>query len=145
MRILLADDSLEFREFANKIFTRKGWEAVLVSSGEKAEEQLGKGNFDLAVLDFEMGPGLDGLDVAKNVLMVKPKQSVVIMSSGIYGIIIVIKLFCQKFIMIEDGAARESEKGDNANNADAIIAAFYKSPSSFEANIIAALRVFGLE
>lgn len=63
-KILLADDSEDFRAVFALFFSSLGAIVVEVDNGLAAVEQGKEGEFDLAVIDLQM-PGMNGLDAAR--------------------------------------------------------------------------------
>jgi CheY-like chemotaxis protein len=64
MRILLVDDHREFRMLLRSWLSEPGWEVVEATSGEEALERRDEA-FDVLIIDHRLGPGVDGLDVAR--------------------------------------------------------------------------------
>lgn len=65
-KILLVDDDREIRELLVARLTTYGFEAVAVDSGMAMTEELGKGGYDLVILDI-MLKGENGLELCKEV------------------------------------------------------------------------------
>ncbi|WP_291447885.1 response regulator transcription factor [Desulfovibrio sp.] len=65
-KILLVDDDREIRELLVGRLTTYGFDAVAVESGAAMTEELGKGGYDLVILDI-MLKGENGLDLCKEV------------------------------------------------------------------------------
>lgn len=66
LRVLLVDDSQFFRNMLAPLLRASGYEVALAASAEEALALKDKGErFDLIVSDIDM-PGMDGLDLAKN-------------------------------------------------------------------------------
>ena len=65
-RILVVDDEESVRESAGYTLEQEGFDVVLASDGEEAEQRLGEGEFDLLVLDIMM-PGKSGLELCREV------------------------------------------------------------------------------
>lgn len=63
IRVLLLDDREENLLLRATILRQKGYHVLTASSIEAAEEQLGK--TDIAVLDYHLGAGKFGTDVAE--------------------------------------------------------------------------------
>ncbi len=78
--ILIVDDLEEQRDIAQKIFSKLGYSATAVESGEKAAEYVQTNPVDLVMLDMIMDPGIDGLETYKRILEVRPKQKAIITS-----------------------------------------------------------------
>lgn len=67
MKLLIADDSTTQRIMLQAITSKWGFSPVLAENGEQALEILDKNNSPrLLLLDWEM-PGIDGLEVCKNI------------------------------------------------------------------------------
>lgn len=65
-KILLVDDDRGIRELLVGRLTTYGFEAIAVDSGAAMTEELGKGGYDLVILDI-MLKGENGLDLCKGV------------------------------------------------------------------------------
>ena len=78
--ILIVDDLKEQREIAQKIFSKLGYSATTVESGEKATEYVEANTVDLVILDMIMDPGIDGLETYERILKVRPNQKAIITS-----------------------------------------------------------------
>lgn len=67
MKLLIADDSTTQRIMLQAITSKWGFSPVMAENGEQALEILDKNNSPrLLLLDWEM-PGIDGLEVCKNI------------------------------------------------------------------------------
>jgi len=64
--ILAVDDDALNRGVIERIVTRKGHKVTLASDGKDALRKIGKGSFDLILLDIMM-PGIDGVDVLQEI------------------------------------------------------------------------------
>ena len=60
IRILIADDEVEYTESLARVLRRRGIEVEVVADGMSALQTLAGTEFDVVVLDLRM-PGLDGL------------------------------------------------------------------------------------
>jgi two-component system cell cycle sensor histidine kinase/response regulator CckA len=78
--ILVVDDVEGQRDLAVGMLRKLNYNALSVSSGEEAIAYLKDHQADLVVLDMIMDPGMDGLDTYKSILMIHPKQKVIIVS-----------------------------------------------------------------
>ncbi len=74
-RILIAEDDAAMRVFLDRALTRSGYEVNAVPSGDSAARCAENAHFDLLVTDIDM-PGLNGVDLARQVLSRTPKQAV---------------------------------------------------------------------
>lgn len=64
--ILAVDDSRSVRKMVQFALETKGYEVMTAGDGEEALETLGRGQFDLVVLDINM-PRLDGFSFLEEV------------------------------------------------------------------------------
>jgi PAS domain S-box-containing protein len=78
--ILVIDDIREQREIATNILEKLNYSVSAVSCGEDAVKFMEKNSVDLLVLDMIMNPGMDGLDTYKKIIVLHPKQKVIITS-----------------------------------------------------------------
>ncbi len=91
MKILIAEDEVVIGDYYKMILESRNHEVVLARDGkecisafDKAYQRLrselsskyGKNPFDLVVLDFRM-PGKNGVDVAKHIMSLCPKQKII--------------------------------------------------------------------
>ncbi|MDO8561431.1 MAG: response regulator [bacterium] len=73
MKILFADDSSVVRNATVGWLEELGHEVVAVSDGESALKALKKGaEFDVLVTDYNMPPGINGLELMKAVKQFRP-------------------------------------------------------------------------
>jgi response regulator NasT len=80
LRIAVADDEPEEREYLREMLTRFGHEVVLARSGHQLVEQCRTQSLDLLIVDIKM-PDMDGLKAAA-ALNQGDKQTPVILISG---------------------------------------------------------------
>jgi signal transduction histidine kinase len=75
MKILIADDDFIARKTLSSIISGEGLECVVVEEGISALRELSKPNSPtIAILDWEM-PGLNGIEVIKNLRKMKKKYA----------------------------------------------------------------------
>jgi CheY-like chemotaxis protein len=167
MRILVAEDEEDIRTVYHATLTNRGHEVILTSDGEeclgiyrnKIQDQLQQHQqqeelyqddgvssssyyFDLIILDYKM-PKKDGLQVAKEILDINPKQRIIFASAYVQETLIesikelkrVVELMQKPFSMsslIDTVENREAYEGLKAlmNTARDIIKDFDNSPSS---------------
>ena len=81
IKILIADDHAIVRKGLKQILsgTHDMVVAAEAGSGHEVMEKIGKGDYDLVVLDIAM-PGRSGLDILKEIKSQKPKLPVLILS-----------------------------------------------------------------
>jgi two-component system response regulator AtoC len=80
--ILVVDDDPAMRHLVSVILTDNGWEARAVSSAADALRELEARDFDLVLTDVRM-PGMDGLELLREVQRLRPDLTVIVMSA--YG------------------------------------------------------------
>lgn len=74
-RILIAEDDQAMRVFLDRALSRSGHEVNAVPSGETAAQCAESEAFDLLLTDVDM-PGLNGVELARQLLEKSPKQAV---------------------------------------------------------------------
>ena len=66
MRILIVDDDAETRLAMGSLLQQEGHQSCQASTGEEALRMLETENVELVLLDLDLGPGIDGWDVARH-------------------------------------------------------------------------------
>ncbi|HVP43000.1 MAG TPA: response regulator [Terriglobales bacterium] len=79
IRVLLLDDREDNLLLRSTILRKQGYEAVTAASIEEAQEQLDA--IDIAVLDYHMGRGKFGTDVATSLRQKRPHVPIIILSA----------------------------------------------------------------
>src|SRR5919201_4003516 len=79
IRVLLLDDLNENLLVRSTILRQKGYEVVTSSSIEEAESKLT--DIDIAVLDYHLGAGKFGTDVAETLREKRPEVPIIILSA----------------------------------------------------------------
>src|SRR5215475_571669 len=79
IRVLLLDDRQDNLILRAAILRQNGYEAVTSSSVEDAESHLG--NIDIAVLDYHLGAGKFGTEVAQSLRDKRPEVPIIILSA----------------------------------------------------------------
>jgi two-component system OmpR family response regulator len=79
IRVLLLDDREENLLLRSTILRQKGYEVVSSSSIEEAQEKLN--NIDIAVLDYHLGAGKFGTEVAHSLRQRRPQVPIIILSA----------------------------------------------------------------
>jgi CheY-like chemotaxis protein len=82
MRILLVDDHREFRLLLRQWLSEPGWEIIEATSGEEVLERREE-PFDVLIIDHRLGPGVDGLEVARRLREAGDKRPVLVCSANI--------------------------------------------------------------
>src|SRR5208282_2822631 len=79
IRVLLLDDRDENLILRSAILRQKGYRVVTSSSIEEAESKLAA--IDIAVLDYHLGAGQFGTDVAQTLRRKRPQVPIIILSA----------------------------------------------------------------
>lgn len=81
-RVVIADNDHEWRELIRTDLTLEGYDVVSVcSSGEEALDVCAQQRPDVLVVDERMPPGLNGVEVARQLRTTLPSVSVVIFTN----------------------------------------------------------------
>ena len=78
-KILVIDDEQGIRNLLDTLLSRKGYEVVLASNGQKGLELFRRARPDVVVLDLKM-PQMDGLTVLQQVRQLNPTQPVIVLT-----------------------------------------------------------------
>jgi len=79
LKILVVDDDESIRISFKQALAKDGHQATVIENGNLALEHVKKNQFDLAFVDLKM-PGIDGMEVFKQIRNVSPKTDVVIIT-----------------------------------------------------------------
>ncbi|NUO83823.1 response regulator [candidate division KSB1 bacterium] len=80
-RVLLVDDSAEFRRSLVKIFLKAGFQVRAVSDGDAALEVVRQEAYPLIVTDLKM-TGKSGLDLLREIKVHSPDSQVIIVTAA---------------------------------------------------------------
>lgn len=99
MKILVVDDEKNIRATLKNILEDEGFQALTTDTGEKALSVLSKQWIDLVILDVKL-PGIDGIQVFKEIKTMKPCPEVLMISghSGIKTAVEAVKLGAYDFL-----------------------------------------------
>ncbi len=79
-QILIVDDENHIRFFLKEILTRDGHEVVDVDSGEAALKAIAEHNFDLALIDLNLG-GMNGMEVLSKLRQMSPDTIPIVLTA----------------------------------------------------------------
>jgi DNA-binding NtrC family response regulator len=80
-KLLLVDDEQAFLSVMQKRLSRRGIDVTAVNSGEEALTKIAETrDFDMVILDVQM-PGLDGIQVLKEIMKVSPQIQVIVLTA----------------------------------------------------------------
>ncbi|MFQ6137462.1 MAG: response regulator [Candidatus Hydrothermarchaeales archaeon] len=80
VNILIVEDDPQMLEGLTESLAEEGYEITSVLTGKEAIEKVKKEDFDVVLTDLVM-PGLDGMDVLKEVKRTKPRTHVVMITA----------------------------------------------------------------
>ena len=78
--VLVVDDNRDHNQALAKIFERAGYHVTTAEDGPGALDILGQRSVDLVLTDLRM-PGMNGLDLLRNIRAMSPSTSVVIVTA----------------------------------------------------------------
>ncbi len=82
MRILIVEDEPRIRAFLSRAFEAEGFPVDAVEDGESALARALRGSYELVILDLVL-PGLDGLDVLRELRALRSDLPVLILSARV--------------------------------------------------------------
>jgi two-component system NtrC family response regulator len=82
IQILIVDDEKVQREILEGFLVKQGYGAAAAEDGQKGLKEFKRGAFDLVLTDYRM-PGMDGIELLKEVRRLNPEAVVVMMTA--YG------------------------------------------------------------
>ena len=77
--ILLVDDEPDYRETLGDILSDEGYQIACVSTGEEAIEEVGKRDYNIALVDYKLAD-TTGMELAEKLKDKKPSLSVIMMT-----------------------------------------------------------------
>ena len=80
-KVLVIDDEEGIRDLLDTRLSRKGYEVVLSSNGQRGLELFHRERPDVVVLDLKM-PGMDGLTVLQQIRTRDPKMPVIVLTGA---------------------------------------------------------------
>ncbi len=79
MRIMLVDDEERFLQTTQKMIAKKGYDALIVTSGEDCLKKLEEELVHVVILDVKM-PGMDGVETLKQIKQRFPMVEVIMLT-----------------------------------------------------------------
>jgi DNA-binding NtrC family response regulator len=79
MRIMLVDDEERFLQTTSKMILKKGYDALVASSGEECLEKLEQEIVHVVILDVKM-PGMGGVETLKRIKQRYPHMEVIMLT-----------------------------------------------------------------
>jgi DNA-binding NtrC family response regulator len=80
-RVLVVDDEPELVRMLGRTLGQAGFSAVGAQSGERALELLAQQEFDAALVDKNLGRGIDGVEVLRHLRKRQPRCACIIMTA----------------------------------------------------------------
>jgi two-component system response regulator (stage 0 sporulation protein F) len=87
-KVLIVDDQYGIRVLLYEVFGKEGYQTYQASNGKSALEIVRDKTPDLVLLDMKI-PGMDGLEILKNIKKINPAIKVIMMTA--YGELDMIK------------------------------------------------------
>lgn len=79
LRILYVEDNLIVREVTSELLAQDRRHIVALGTAEEALQEFKEGDFDLVITDVSL-PVMSGMDLARNILDLKPDAPIIIAS-----------------------------------------------------------------
>jgi len=80
MRILVIDDEMSICRFLKRFLTKEGHEVDTFLNGQEALDAFEPKKFNRALVDINLGKGLDGIQVAQELRSKDPNLRIVLIS-----------------------------------------------------------------
>ena len=80
-RVLVVEDEMLIRTLLLEVLSDNGFEVSLARDGQESLDQLGTNSFDLVITDIQM-PGVDGIEMLKEMKKAHRKEKVIVMSAN---------------------------------------------------------------
>ncbi|EPY07010.1 hypothetical protein AZ66_00070 [Paenibacillus sp. E194] len=87
-KVLIVDDQNGIRVLLMEVFSSEGYTTYQASNGKMALEIVREESPDIVLLDMKI-PGMDGLEILKQIKLMKPHMNVIMMTA--YGELDMIK------------------------------------------------------
>ena len=80
MRALVIDNDDAMRRFLLRLPDREGWKGIAAANDKEAFAAFRVGRFNVAIIDVDLGTGLDGIELAKLLLALDTRLPIVMIS-----------------------------------------------------------------
>lgn len=80
--ILIVDDQMGIRLLLNEVFKKEGYHTLTAANGKQALQMAEESYLDMVLLDMKI-PGMDGIEILKNLKTIQPDIQVIMMTA--YG------------------------------------------------------------
>lgn len=80
LNVLILDDEQQFTEELGEFFKNSGFKPFIANTGQEGMDLLNKNSIDLLILDVRL-PGINGLDILKEVTVLYPGLEVIVVSA----------------------------------------------------------------
>jgi DNA-binding NtrC family response regulator len=99
-RILVVDDETDARELLRQVLECEGYDITPETSASKALERIARQDFDLVLSDVFMA-GMDGLDLCRHVVEVRPGTPVILITgrSNVHLVIAALRMGACDFLI----------------------------------------------
>ena len=81
MRILAVDDDQSARRIVSNLLAAHGYTVDTVSDGSGALDLVSKGQYDLAVLDYDM-PEMNGIELLRQIAKLRPETVAIFLTAS---------------------------------------------------------------
>jgi two-component system cell cycle response regulator CpdR len=79
LRVLYVEDNQIVREVTSELLVKDGRLIVALDTAEEALREFSEHAFDIVITDVSL-PAMSGLDLARNILTLKPRTSIIVAS-----------------------------------------------------------------
>lgn len=80
LKMLVVDDNADLRSNLAQQFMAEDFDVDTAPDGEEALDKIGKGNYDIVLLDLKM-PGMDGMEVLREMKAINKNPHVIMLTA----------------------------------------------------------------
>jgi DNA-binding NtrC family response regulator len=119
-KILAVDDNKEFCQNVADIMELKGYEVTMANDGTQAIELVKKNKYNLVIMDIKM-PGMNGVDVFREIKKISPSTVIILMTAyaledlkkealreGVFASLRKPLNFDELFVIVEDAISQKT-------------------------------------